>query len=598
MLLKKIIHILLCISITIFTAQCTKKSTLNPDGTQKAVDIDNTVYAALSANVKGLDPIQANDIYSHEVISQVYEGLMSYHYLKRPLELIPHLAEEMPSVSTDGLTHTIKIKKGVKFHDDECFENGIGRELTAEDFIYSWKRLADPKNRATGYWVFEGKIAGLDEWGKAVAKGKADYSTPIKGLQAKDSHTLVIKLNKPYFQLNYILAMSFTYPVPKEAVEKYGEEFLNHPVGTGPFKLQSWVRNSKITLVKNEKWAGENYPTEGEASDEANGFLADAGKPMPFVDKIVFSEIVEDNPRWLNFQRGKIDFLPIPKDNFSQAISNGTISEDMSKKGMKLIKQKRPDVGYIGFNMLDPVLGKNQKLRQAISIAFDSAKYIEKFLAGQGVIAHSPIPPDFEAYDVNFKNPYSGYDLEEAKKLLAEAGYPEGKGLKPLVFDSLSDTTARQSAEFFQQLMLKLNIKVEVRSNTWPQLQQRIKKREAQVWRIGWIGDYPDPQNFFQLFYSKNKPPGPNDTNFDNKEFDQLYEAAIKLPPGQNRTNLYNKMKVILKDQAPWVFLNHGILNLLHHGWLQNYKKHPMIYDTYKYLRVNSKTKSELKEKF
>ena len=205
--------------------------------TKKVDDKDTTINVALKANVKGLDPIRANDLYSSTVIAQIFEGLLQYNYLKRPFTLEPALADGMPTVSADGLTHTFKIKKGIHFQDNAAFPGGKGRELVASDFIYSWKRLADPKNASEGFWIFDGKVKGLNEWAEALKAGKAKFDDPIEGFSAPDNNTLVIKLKTPYYQLYYVLAMQFAGVVPKEAVDKYGEEFLNNPVGTGPFML-------------------------------------------------------------------------------------------------------------------------------------------------------------------------------------------------------------------------------------------------------------------------------------------------------------------------------------------------------------------------
>lgn len=234
------------VAIALAITGCTKK---------RFDENDNSLNLVLRANVKGLDPISANDLYSSTVIAQMYEGLLEYNYLKRPFTLQPALAEAMPEVSKDGLTYTFKIKKGVKFHDNAAFKDGKGREITAQDFIYSWKRLADPRNASEGFWIFDGKIKGLNEWAQMVKAEKANYDTPVEGLAATDNNTLVVKLTGVYHQLPFVLAMPFASIVPKEAVEKYGKEFLNNPVGTGPFVLEKsadWVRNSKITLKKTQ----------------------------------------------------------------------------------------------------------------------------------------------------------------------------------------------------------------------------------------------------------------------------------------------------------------------------------------------------------
>lgn len=565
--------------------------------TRKGRESENTLNVVVSANIKGLDPIIANDVYSNLVVSQIFEGLMHYHYLKRPLSLEPLLASEPPKVSEDGLTHTFKIRPGIKFQDDAAFPEGKGREVTAEDFIYSWRRLADPANQSDGFWVFDGKIKGLNEWRDKVAKKEADYSTPIEGFQAPDKYTLVIKLIKPYYQLQYVLAMGYTSVVPREVVEKYGKEFLNHPVGTGPFKFESWTRNSQVVLVKNPNWSTQTYPTEGAADDQANGFLADAGQKIPFVDKVVIQEMVEDQPRWLNFMKGNLDFVGIPKDNFDTAVQNDKASEELQKKGVKLSITREPDVTYTAFNMLDPIVGKNENLRKAIALAYDTDTLIQKFYNGRAIVAHSPIPPEVESYDPNFKNPYKEYNIAKAKEFLGKAGFPEGKGLPEIEYSTTNSSTARQMAEFFKQNMEKIGLKVNIVTTSWPQFTTKIKDRKAQVWGIAWLADYPDAENFLQLLYGQNVSPGPNGSNYKNKEFDELYEKASKLPPGPDRAKVYQQMRDIVVRDMPWVPSAHRLGYTAYHSWLKNYKYHSIVNDYFKYLKVDTKMRGESKAK-
>lgn len=565
--------------------------------TRKGREAENTLNVVVSANLKGLDPIFANDTYSNLVVSQIFEGLLHYHYLKRPLQLEPMLAAEMPKVSEDGLTHTFKLRPGLKFHDHEAFPGGKGREVTAEDFIYSWRRLADPANQSDGFWVFDGKIVGLNEWREKVSKGEANYTTPIEGLQAPDKTTLIVKLTKPYYQLHYVLAMGYTSVVPKEVVEKFGKEFLNHPVGTGPFKFESWTRNSQVVLKKNPEWNLHTYPKDGEGTDTASGYLADAGQKLPLVDKVVVQEIVEDQPRWLNFMKGNLDYVGIPKDNFDSAVQNDKVAGELASKGVRLVITREPDVTYTAFNMLDPVLGKNENLRKAISLAYDTETLIQKFYNGRAIVAHSPIPPEVEGFDPAFKNPYKEYNIAKAKEFLAKAGFPEGKGLPTIEYSTTNSSTARQMAEYFKQNMEKIGLKVNIISTSWPQFTTKIREKKAQVWGIAWLADYPDAENFLQLLYGQNISPGPNGSNYKNKEFDELYQKAGHLPPGPERAKLYQQMRDIVVKDMPWVPGAHRLTYIAEHGWLKNFKYHSIINDYFKYLRIDTKARSETKAK-
>lgn len=563
----------------------------------KKTEIENSINSELSANVKGLDPAYANDKYSSEVVIQMFDTLYQYHYLKRPLELQPLLAAAQPEVSNNGLTHTIKIKQGAHFHDSEAFPEGKGREIVAEDFIYAWKRIADPRIQSDGFWIFDGKVKGLNEWREKVNNGEADYDTPIEGFQAPDKYTIVINLTRPYYQLQYVLSMAYSAPVPKEAVEKYGKEFINHPVGTGPFVFESWTRGNKIVLLKNPNWHGGTYPTEGEPEDKANGLLEDAGKEIPFADKLVFHEMIEDQTRWLNFMKGNLDIASIPKDNYDSAIADGELRQDFKDLGVSLQKTIEQDLTYIAFNMLDPVLGKNPNLRKAVSLATDTETLIQKFYNGRAVVAEGPIPPDVDGYDKAFDNPYTGHNIERAKEFLAKAGYPEGKGLPTFVYSTTNSSTARQMAEFFKQNMEAVGIKIDIKTMSWPQFTQEMRDKKGQIWGVAWGADYPDAENFLQLLYGGNISPGPNAANYQNKEFDSLYEQASKLPPGAERTAIYQKMRDIFVEDMPWVPQTHRLGYYLYHSWVENYKGHPNISNYHKYLQIDVEEKKEVKAK-
>jgi oligopeptide transport system substrate-binding protein len=576
----------ICLLSTLVGVSCTKKN-----------ENENTLNVELKANIKGLDPAQSNDLYVANVLSVVYESLYQYNYLKRPLVLEPSLAAGMPVVSKDSKTYTIKIKPGVKFQDSEIFPGGKGRELVAKDFIYSWLRLADPSVQSEGFWVIDGKVAGVNEWRDKKAKGEATYDTPVEGLQAPDDHTLVIKLTKPNYQFLYQLAVPYTAAMPHEMVEKYGRELINHAVGTGPYKLDEWIRNSRLSFSKSPTWRGETYPTSGDSTDEASGFLKDAGKAIPFADKVVFFELPEDQPRWLNFMKGATDFVEIPKDNFDSSIKGDQIDPEYGAKGIAVRKDPDPDLTYDGFNMLDPILGKNDLVRKAMALAQDMPTLLDKFYNGRGINAQSPIPPSVDAYDPNFVNPYKQSNVEKAKELLAKAGYPEGKGLPEFEFSIYSGATSRQLAEFFQQNMAKIGIKINISITSWPQFTDKLREKKAQIFGIAWSADYPDAENFLQLLYGPNESPGTNNSNYHSKEFDALYEKAATLPPGEARNEVYKKMRDIFVKDMPWIPELHRLRYQLYHTWLANFKPNLIILNPYKYMRIDVEKKKAQKVK-
>lgn len=569
-------------------AACTKKNQVP----------ENSVTYGLTAQLKGLDPARASDEASNEVGGNIYEGLLQYNYLKRPLVVEPLLAAAMPEISKDGLTYTFKLKPGVRFQDSEIFPGGKGREITAQDFIYSWRRVADPKTKSEGFWIFDGKIKGLNEWREKLGKGEATYETPIEGFQAPDNNTLIIKLTRPYFQLEYVLTMVFSAVMPKEGVEKYGDEYLNHPVGTGPYAIQSWNRGHQIILKRNPNWHGGTYPSEGAPGDLEKGLLSDAGKALPFVDAAVFMELPEDQPRWLNLMSGTLDFSSVPKDNVDTVFDEArNLRPEITAKGMKLTVWPRADLVYFAFNMTDPLLGENLNLRKALSLAYDYATSEKKFYNDLVISAHSPIVPDVEGWDPGFKNPYHQFDLEKAKDYLKKAGFPGGKGLPVLEFSYPTTSTGDQMAEFVKLQFEQIGVKVNLVTFPWPQFSDRIRNKKSQIYTIAWNADYPDAENHLQLLYSKNVSPGPNGANYKNKEFDALYEAAQKLPPSPARTALYYKMRDIYVRDLPWMTSVHRKGYTVYQGWVNNLKRNLSIKNWAKYVRIDTAKKKELKAK-
>ncbi len=559
---------------------------------------------AIRSTIKGFDPIYANDLYSAGEVARVYEGLLQYNYVKRPFTLVPSLAEAMPTVSEDGLVYTFKIKKGVMFQDDPAFPEGKGRELVAEDFVYSLKRLADPKLQGLGWWLLQGKVKGLDAWRQKYSElPEVDYEEEIEGLKAIDKYTLQFTLKKKFPQFLYGLAMQFTFVVPKEAVVKYGKEFLNHPVGTGAFKIEDGVfkQNKKIRYVKSPSYRGETFPCD--ASDEYVAVAkAYCGKKLPFVDAITVNIIEEDQPRWLNFQKGRVDYLAVPKDNFDSAIPDAkNLAPDLKEKGVELLVAPALDITYTGFNHDLEVFKDNKKLRQAMSLAYDSVTANKLFYNNQAIYAQSIVPPGIAGYMPNFQSPYKGMgrdeDIEKAKKLLAEAGFPEGKGLPEMTYDCPVSTTSFQMAEFFRDQMKKIGITVKVIQNPFPELQRKITRRSIMLYGIAWSADYPDAENFLQLLYGPNKAPGANGSGYDNPEFNSLFKTASVMQASPERTALYEKMNRMAAEEMPLIFGVHRQTFVVKHGWIKNYVATDFDAGIAKYIDIDEKKKAEVLDK-
>jgi len=415
----------------------------------------------------------------------------------------------------------------------------------------------------------------------------------VEGLKALDRYTLQIKLKKPYPQLLYVLTMSYTAAVSREAVEYYGEEFLNHPVGTGPFKLKDWMRGAKIILVRNPGFRKEFYPAVGEKGDKKLGLLDDAGKRIPFLDRIEISIILEEQPMWLEFINGELDISGIPKDNFDSAIgADRNLTPEMKAKGIKLWKRPLLQINYISFNMDDPLFKDNKLLRQAISLAYNEKRVIKMF-NNRLIPAVGPIPPGIKGYEKGEVNPYRRFDLDKAKTLLAKAGYPvgkdrEGKQLKLTYEAAGTDITTRQRADLFVDDMKRLGIEVDVVYNTWPAFLGKIRKRQAQIFGLAWVADYPDAENFLQLFYGPNSSPGPNNSNYNNPEFNRLYDKIKTMPDSPERTKIYEKMAHIVMEECPWIFATYPLSYTLQYDWLKNFKPNDVAYNIYKYYKIDT----------
>ena len=551
---------------------------------------NNTVHQALSSEVSTLDPAMSYDVVSASVIYQAYEPLFEYHYLKRPYTLQPLTAAEMPSVSADGLTYTIKIKKNIRYHDNPAFKNVV-RTIIADDYITQIKRLAFKPTKSTGWWLFDGKIQGINDFRNKVGNDlNKMLSTPISGLTAIDKHTLKIKLTRPYPQLLYALAMSFTSPMPAEVVKHYDNKLHNIVVGTGPFYLEKWNKQLEVILRKFTHYRESTFPSQGDRFANDKGLLKDANKKIPFVEKMHFHIIKEANTRWLNFLKNKVDFLVIDKDNFSTAIdSDGSLSPELQKKNIKIQVASTLTFWWLAFNMQDPLFGKNKNLRLAFAHAIDVDRFIELFTNNVGQKANSIYAPGIPGYSPSAKLPYS-FNLNKAKEFLSQAGYPNGKGLPVIRYDVRgSSSTARQMADFFKSQLLKIGVDIQIITNTFPAFLKKAREGKLQFWRGGWAMDYPDAENILQLLITKNHAPGPNSTFYSNSSFDKDYDTLAKLENDQQKFELMKRMEQQIHDELPWAMMYYSRSYILHQSYLKNYRQSDLIYNYGKYLRIENK---------
>ena len=570
-------------------------------------------YNALGEDPRTLDPAQVSDTTSAEILCQIYDSLYQNAYLERPYKVIPALAADYPQsriyyedllekgkkVRKARMEYVFRLRNDIYFQDDPCFPGGKGRPVTAQDVIYSIKRLADPAVQATGYWLVAGKIKGLDEFfNRAVAGGKADYAMDIDGLKALDDRTLKIILTEPYPAFIYVMSMPYTAPVAWEAVAYYNVPgrggFSRHPVGTGAYRLKLWKRQHRIILEKSPSFRKETYPSSGAPGDREKGLLEDAGKPLPFLDEIWYSIISAGQPVWLLFLQGYLDASGIPQEQFDKVVTkNLELSDRFIQKGISLEIASELSVFYLAFNMRDPLLGKNKLLRQALSLSYDTDLYNQIFLNGRAINAQGPLPPGIFGYDPNLKNPYKTQDLARARELLAQAGFPGGIDPRTgqpleLVYDIGADSTrAREVAAFDMRCFEQLGVKMKLQVNTWSQHLERSHKGTFQMFSLGWNADYPDPENFLQLLYGPNAPPNPNSSSFADPEYDRLYEKMKTMEDTPEREAVIRRMVAIVIGECPWIFNIHSPSYVLRQAWVKNGKSHSISGNYRKYIRID-----------
>ena len=506
------------------------------------------------------------------------------------------------------------------------------RELSADDYIYQIKRLAHPRLHSPIFGMMAGRIIGLKELGKTLDQAAQAQpgawldldQYPLEGVERVDALSYRIKLRGKYPQFLYWLAMPFFAPVPREADRFYSQPGMAeknltldwYPVGTGPYMLTENNPNSRMVLTRNPNFHGETYPCEGEADDQAAGLLADCGKPLPMIDQAVFSREKESIPYWNKFLQGYYDASGISSDSFDQAVrlnvgGDVQLSDEMRDKGIRLLTSVRTSTFYMGFNLNDGVVGGqgegSRKLRQALSIAIDHEEFISIFMNGRGIAAMSPLPPGlfgFEPGKVGM-NPvvYDWQDgqprrkpIEAAKKLLAEAGWPNGRNAQsgePLVL--YLDTTSggmgdKSRLDWLTRQFAKLDIQLVVRSTDFNRFQEKLRKGAVQIYYLGWNADYPDPENFFFLLAGAEgavNRGGENRSNYVNDDYDQLFITMKEMDNSPQRLELIRKMNRILQEDAPWIFGLHPKSYTLGHTWLYNRKPNDVANNILKYQRLD-----------
>ncbi|MDD9950597.1 MAG: ABC transporter substrate-binding protein [Zetaproteobacteria bacterium] len=556
-------------------------------------------YRTNSSKNRTFDPVQINSLYDNTMVTAVYETLLDYKYLKEPFELKPELAEEMPVMSKDGLTFSIKLKKGIYFADDGCFMGGQGREVVAQDVAYSILRHFDPNNASTGKWLLQGRIVGLDAWGK-----RADYAQLPAGIQIKGTHHLEIKLVKPFPQFMYALAMGYLAVIPKEAVDKYDKDFPLHPVGSGPWKVAHTDR-SKVILERQPKYRREIFDLQAEGYDpvihKSFGVEKLQGKRLPIVDRVVVSFIQEPAAQWNSFTKGdEIQSAGLPPEQLEQVLQSRSPITLKKEYQDKYRFHAAQEFGYIftDFNMEDKDFGvvadpkengRRRALRCAIRKSFDWQARIDRFFYGMGKPFPGIISPDLDGYRDDVSRDSITLDIEGAKKLLKDHGW-NARTLPVLRVGGVAGVKTRQMFMQLRSFLIKIGYpkqKIKPKEySTFSAFAQAVDSREVPLIGMGWSMDYPDAENVLQRYYGPNHTPGSNSSNYSNPEFDRLFEAASVLPPGAQRTELYQKAQQLLLDDCVVIsgFSRTGI-----HLWHKNVTMYPrkdVIGSTYKYVMV------------
>ena len=527
------------------------------------------VHCAVIENViarpiDGTDPIRLSDTDSVQLTSRIYEGLYTYHYLKRPLEVMPNLAEGMPTISPDGLIYTCKIKKGVFFQDNTCFPRGKGRELKAADFVFSFKRVVDPSNMVPYAEFIDGKIKGLDQWKKSL-----DYDQTVEGLQALDDYTLQITLTAPCPQFIYVLTMWITYVVPKEAVMHYGNEFKNHPVGTGPFSLPKGFnpQAKKLKFIKNPTYRDTFFPAE--SAPEYSHMLAYAGKKLPLCEKLITHVITEEQPRWLKIQKGEVDIVPLEGGSaLSLTIIEGAkLLPKYTANGLHLYQAPNAATEFFCFNHKHELFSKNDLLRKAMAMAFDRESYNQVFYNYAATVARSILPPIMATNTHKMIAPYN-YNIEQAKAYLAKAGYPEGKGLPIITLDTRVESTYKNKADFFAKCMAKIGINVKVVTNIWPELQSKMQvKQSTMMHLITWYADYPEADNMLAIISNKNLL----GLQYEDVEFNKLLEKAAIDPDLNKRRLFYEELNQRVAQTVPAICSVHAPTQFIYRKGVKNF---------------------------
>jgi ABC-type transport system substrate-binding protein len=563
-----------------------------------AADPNKVIRWFFPTGENGFDPVRISDLYSATVIEAIFERLLTYDYLARPSKVVPQAAEAMPVVTDNGKTWTFKITKGIYFAPDPAFKDKK-RELTAQDFIYTYMRFMDPKNRSPYAFLLEGKIVGLDELAaKAKQTGKFDYDAKVAGMEAIDRHTLRFRLKETDYNFVYVAAHASLGAVAREVIEAYGDDTMGHPVGTGAYQLKSWTRRSKIVLEANPEYRGfvwDFQPTDDPWDKTL--FATMRGRRMPQVGRVEITIIEEAQSRWLAFQQKEIDYMNVPETFAPNVLDGDKLKPDLVKEGIVLYRVADPDMTYTSFNLRDPVVGGFAKekiaLRRAMAMAYNVEEQIKVIRKGQAIHLQMPVPPGVVGHDPHYRSIIQ-FDPDTANKLLDYFGYKKGADGwrtlpdgKPLILQLASQpsSASRELDELWHKSLSSIGIRMEVRIAPLVDNIQAAKACKLQMWGQAWIADYPDGDNFMQLLYGPNTGQS-NNGCYESKAFDAFYEKSRQLPDSAERNRLFLEMTRQMEVDGAWSLQISRVRNQLIRPWVQGFKKHPILQADFMYLDV------------
>ena len=556
----------------------------------------------------GFDPVRISDYYSGTVIEAIFDPLLTYDYLARPAKLVPNVAAAMPEVADQGRTYTLRIKPGIFFSEDPVF-NGKKRELTAADYAYSLKRFMDPANRSPYAFLFEGKIAGLDDLAALAKKtGRFDYEAKIAGLEVPDRYTLRFRLNQTDFNFAHVLAFPLAGAVAREAIEAYGDDTNSHPVGTGPYSLKSYVRSSKIILEANPGFREKVWSFAAGEDPADNGIVAQmTGKRLPAIGTVEVSIMEETQSRWLAFLGGQTDIEYQLLDLAGIFMgSDGKLKPEYAKRGFRLERSIDPEITYTYFNMQgsiggkpNPVAGFSKEkvaLRRAIALAYKLDDQIRIIRNGQAVRAQYPIPPGVAGHDPAHRSIIQ-HDPRLANALLDRFGYKRGAdGYRtlpdgsPLVirYSSIPTEVYRQFDELFKRSLDSIGVRLEIHKDRFAELIKLENDCRLMMRSSAWIADYPDGDNFMQLLYGPNSKQS-NNACYRSPEFDRRYEKSRTLPDGAKRNRLYREMTRIMETDTVWILADSRYRNVLLQPNVVGYRKHPVLHAEWQYIDLEAR---------